>query len=131
MKIIPKIIKASFFYLLLIVVSCVQQKHEKTVVFRVDMNAAEHINGVAITGEFTSPPWSEKIPLTDNDNDGIYQLSLTDQTAVSEMEFKFVTSDGTYELQDQGNRVLRFEYRPETIVYEAIFNQPEGKQTVK
>ncbi len=125
------ILKISVLYILLALVSCVQKEHEKTVTFMVDMNSVKNADGVAIAGEFTSPPWSEKIPLTDEDNDGIYQFILTDQTAVSEMEFKFVKANGTYELKDQNNRVLRFEYRPETIVYEATFDEAKGKQTVK
>jgi len=85
------------------------------------------VSKVGIKGEFTNPPWKETIPLTDVNNDGIYELTISQTTAVSAVEFKFV-HNGVYELSNQKNRALHFEYKPETLVYESVFNNPEAKQ---
>ena len=45
------------------------------------------------------------------------------------MPFKFVNQDSVFELEHQDNRILTFKYQQETIVYEAIFNTINGKQT--
>ncbi len=121
----------SILFLTTILFGCVQEQHEKKVTFKVNTNGTAAIAGVAIAGEFSSPPWSTAIPLKDVNADGIYEITITDKTAVREMEFKFVTTDGTYELEDKDNRILHFQYRPETLVYEAEFDKPDGKQTSK
>ncbi len=52
------------------------------------------------------------------------------KTGQNTLQFKFVNHDDQFELSDQDNRVITFEYRPETIVYEAVFNDPNAKIVV-
>ena len=109
--------------------SCVQEEHQKTIQFQVDMNGVENVNQVGIRGDFTDRRWQQTIPLSDENKDGIYEVSLTDTTAVYGIEFKFVLNGNDYELKDQKNREIVFEYRPEKIVYSAKFNNQEAKVT--
>ena len=115
-----KYIYTLFFALLL--ACCVQEEYEKTVTVYLDMNGVENVGNVGIRGNFTSPRWNQLIPLTDEDGDGIYTITLTQKTAVYGIEFKFVNQGSEYELKGQPNRELVFEYKPETIEYIAIFN---------
>ncbi|WP_299525828.1 hypothetical protein [Winogradskyella sp.] len=122
-----KYLKAIIIYLLIITQSCVQETHTKTVTFKVDMNGVENTENIGIRGNFTSSPWNETAPLTDDDGDGIYEGTFSQKTAVNGIEFKFV-NNGEFELEGQNNRSIQFEYKPETIIYEAVFNNPEGQQ---
>ena len=110
--------------------SCVQEEHLKTVTFKVDMTNIEPVSQVGVKGEFTNPPWKEILPLTDSNNDGVYELTVSQTTAVSAVEFKFV-HNGVYELSGKNNRALHFEYKPETLMYEGVFDNPDAKQTTK
>lgn len=102
--------------------SCVQEEHEKSVTFSVDMNGIENVGDVGIRGDFTDPNWRQTVPLTDEDGDGIYSTTITQKTAIYGIEFKFVNQGSDFELKDQPNRELVFEYKPETIEYIATFN---------
>ena len=102
--------------------SCVQEEHQKTIQFQVDMNGTENVNQVGIRGDFTDRRWQQTIPLSDENKDGIFEVSLTDTTAVYGIEFKFVLNGNDYELKGQKNREIVFEYRPEVISYLAKFN---------
>jgi hypothetical protein len=101
--------------------SCVQDAHLKIITIKVDMTRLETSSKVGIRGQ--SPlSWDETTYLSDVDGDGIYEDTFEVYTANSQIDFKFVTSDDQFELQDQSNRSLTFEYKPETITYEAVFN---------
>jgi len=102
--------------------SCVQKEHMKKVTFSVDMNGIENVENVGIKGDFTDRPWRQVIPLTDENNDGIYTISFTRETAAYGIEFKFVKNQGELELEGENNRELVFEYKPETIEYAAKFD---------
>ena len=104
--------------------SCVQKTHQKTILFKLDMSGIENPTNVGVRGEFGSDPWSETLFLTDEDSDGIFEGSITKQTGQSGMEFKFVNNSDQFELSGQANRLISFEYLPETIVYQAKFNDP-------
>lgn len=107
--------------------SCVQEIHLKTLTFKVDMTNVENAENVGIRGNFTNKPWKETAPLTDENNDGIYEGTFTQETAANQVEFKFVNQNSDFELKGSDNRTIQFEYKPETIVYEAVFNTPESK----
>lgn len=124
---IMKYFKALLICLYICSQSCVQETHTKTVTFKVDMSTVENPQNVGIRGNFTDNSWSDTVPLTDDNNDGIYEGTFSQKTAVNGIQFKFVNND-EFELDGQDNRRIVFEYKPETIVYEAIFNNPEGKQ---
>ncbi len=115
--------------LILCLSSCVQKRHPKTITFKVDMNGIEGISEVGIAGEFTATPWKEVLPLNDEDRDGIYEGTFSKETAYNGFEFKFV-ADGTYELEGKDNRAIVLEYKPETLVYEATFNNPNGQTKI-
>jgi len=106
--------------------SCVQKEHLKTVTFSVDMNGIENVESVGIKGDFTDRPWRQTIPLTDEDGDGIYEITFNRETAAYGIEFKFVKNDNQVELEGQGNRELVFEYKPETISYQTKFNDTKN-----
>jgi major membrane immunogen (membrane-anchored lipoprotein) len=108
--------------LALFLASCVQEEHEKTLTFSVDMNGIENAGNVGIRGNFTDQQWRETVPLTDEDGDGIYTTTVSQKTAVYGIEFKFVNQGFDYELKDKENREIVFEYKPETIEYIAKFN---------
>jgi hypothetical protein len=103
----------------------VQETHLKTVTFKLDMKANEHPKNVGVRGDFTSNPWNETVHLTDDNNDGIFEGTLSQKTARNQIEFKFVNHSSIYELEALDNRIIKFQYKPETIVYEAIFNNPD------
>ncbi|RNC87192.1 MAG: hypothetical protein ED556_07160 [Winogradskyella sp.] len=108
--------------------SCVQETHLKTFHFKVDMSGIENINNPSVKGQFTTPSWEKAIPLTDADGDSIYEANVEIQAAQFGIHFKFVNND-EYELQDQNNRFIKFEYEPENFTYEAIYNNSESKIT--
>ena len=60
--------------------------------------------------------------MTDENNDGIYEITFTEKTAAHGISFKFVKNNDEFELQNQENRKLIFEYQPETIFYITTFN---------
>ncbi len=122
-----KYLKALLICIFITSQSCVQKTHIKNVTFKVDMSAVENPQNVGIRGNFTDNPWSDTAPLTDDNNDGIYEGTFSQKTAVNSVQFKFV-NNGEFELDGQDNRSIQFEYKPETIVYEAVFNNPEGQQ---
>ncbi|TBN06640.1 hypothetical protein EYD45_01785 [Hyunsoonleella flava] len=124
-----KLLKALFA--LSILASCVQDKHTKTITFKVNMSKENNIEKVGIRSGLTSPPWSKTIYLTDDDNDSVFEGTFIYENAQSTFGFKFVNQDSIYELKDQNNRLLKFEYKPESILYMAEFNNPKGVQTLK
>ena len=120
----------TFIFLIIIQFSCVQKEHQKEVTFIVDVSQVENVESVGLRGQFTSPPWQVTIPLSKGEKNGSYRVSLIETTAQNQVEFKFVVNEDEFELKDQPNRIITFSYQPEEIVYEATFNNKEGKQTI-
>lgn len=114
--------------LLALTSACVQKEHLKTVTFKVDMSQVENTGNVGLRGQFTSPPWQVTVPMEDNDSDGIYEVTLSEMTAQSSVDFKFVNQNDQFELECKPNRSISFEYEPETLEYHAIFNTESGNQ---
>ena len=104
---------------------CVQERHSKAITFMVDMNAIENPTNVGVRGQFLENGWDKTTIMSDKNNDGIYEINVTIETAQNYMEFKFVNNNDQFELNDQGNRKITFEYKPETLVYKASFNDPK------
>lgn len=92
------------------------------------MSNVEKAENVGIRGQFTNPPWAVTIPMLDDDGDGTYELTISKMTAQSSVDFKFVNQNDQFELECGPNRSLSFEYRPEAIVYDAVFNLEEANQ---
>ena len=107
--------------------SCVQEEYNKTITFLVDTNGIENIKSLGIRGDFLPTRWSESIPMTDENNDGVYEITFKEKTAIYGISFKFVKNGFDYELKNQDNREIVFEYKPETIIYKTTFNKPENE----
>jgi hypothetical protein len=118
--------KLAILIIAIITASCVQEQHLKTVQVKIDMRGVEDVKSICVKGNFTNPRWKVEVPLTDENKDGVYETSLSQKTAVSGIEFKFVKNGEIYELKGKPNRVLRFEYKPENIIYSAKFNDTES-----
>ncbi len=106
-------------------IGCVQKQHAKTVTLKVDTRGIADVKTIGVKGDFTNPRWKVEIPLTDEDKDGVFETTLTQKTAVYAIAFKVIKNGSVYELKGKPNRVLQFEYKPETIVYEVKFDNPE------
>ena len=55
---------------------------------------------------------------------------LDEFSIYGDVQFKFVNQD-SYELEGKENRVLKFAYEPETITYQAIFDNEQEIQIIK
>lgn len=115
------------FLLACIAASCVQKTHLKTVNIKVIVAADENAESIGIRGEFTNPPWKETVALNDEDEDGVYEGSFSMSTGQYGVEFKFVKDGDVYELENHKNRLIKFEYKPETISYSCTFDKEEAK----
>lgn len=112
---------------LFVTYSCVQDKHPKTIHFKLNMKQIHSISNVGIRGNTSPLSWNETLLLTDVNGDSIYEGDIQLNSASYDIEFKFVNQDTIFELQDQPNRSIRFEYKPEKIIYEATFNNPNSE----
>lgn len=99
----------------------------KKITFKVDMKEVDSIINPGVKGQFSSPSWEVMTPLTDNNNDGIYEATLELESAQYGINFKFVNSDN-YELENQNSRLIKFAYEPQEITYICKYNNPEGEQ---
>ncbi|WP_299677203.1 hypothetical protein [uncultured Tenacibaculum sp.] len=106
-------------------IGCVQKQHIKTVTLKVDVRDIADVKTIGVKGDFTDPRWKVEVPLTDEDKDGVFETTLTQKTAVYAIQFKVIKNGSIYELKGKPNRVLQFEYKPETIIYEVKYNDPE------
>ena len=62
--------------------SCVQDVHLKTVTFKVDMSNIEQPIDVGVKGDFTENRWNETVALSDDNNDGIYEVTVSQQLLI-------------------------------------------------
>ncbi|SFR47675.1 hypothetical protein SAMN04490243_1955 [Robiginitalea myxolifaciens] len=126
-----KIISFTVLLALVLTTSCVQETHVKEIHFQVDTGSDESIGAVGIRGSLPPLSWNETIELSDPDGDGIFTGKVLVDTGHSSMSFKFVAEDGSYELANQNNRNLEFEYQPQVIRYSTIWNNPEATVVVE
>lgn len=112
---------------IIILSSCLQQEFDKKVTFMVDTNGLENIESVGIRGNFLPNQWRETVALSDENNDGIYEITFNEKTASYGINFKFVKNGTEYELKGEDNRELVFEYQPETIIYKTKFNNRQSQ----
>lgn len=110
-----------FLFTIFFITSCVQETHLKIINFKVDMRGLDNITNPGVRGQFTSPAWKKFIPLTDKNNDSIYEAKVEFQAAQYDIKFKFVNID-EYELMDRPNRSIQFKYEPENFTYEATYD---------
>lgn len=114
--------KTYILSLIVLTFSCVQETQPKTITMMVDMNQVDNPSQVGIRGSSKPLSWNSTTFMTDDNSDGIYEITFDLSTASYDIEFKFVNNDQDFELQDQSNRSLTFDYKPESIVYLAKFN---------
>lgn len=101
--------------------NCVQKVQPKSITVKVDMSEIKNVKNVGLRG--VNPlSWHETTFLSDNNSDGIYEGTFDIYTANYDVEFKFVKNTDEFELKGQNNRSLTFEYKPETIIYEVVFD---------
>lgn len=112
----------------LFTIGCVQKTHQKIIHFKLDMTAFQNPVDVGVRGEFGIKGWEETIYFTDENNDGIFEGTVKFQTAKNALAFKFVEHGDQFELEGQDNRSISFIYKPETILYEAVFNNHQTKK---
>lgn len=110
---------------ILLITSCVQETQLKTITVVVDMNAFENVSKVGIRGGSNPMSWEETMYLSDEDGDGLYETTFEIRSASYDLSFKFVNNNNEFELQDQNNRSIPFDYKPETIIYTTVFNNPQ------
>ena len=103
---------------------------KKTLHFKLDMNGVENPVNVGIKGDTYPLSWDKTLLLTDNNNDGVFEISIELESASYDIEFKFVNQQNNFELRDSDNRSIRFDYKPETILYETVFNNPEAETSI-
>ncbi|MCW5515364.1 hypothetical protein [Muriicola sp. Z0-33] len=128
MTVLKKFPCLGLILLILITSGCVQTTHQKSITFKVDMNAVDKYENVGLRGSFTSPPWEVSLPMKDDDKDGIYEFFLKKKTAQNSIEFKYIIVEEQFELEGRNNRVINFEYRPQQITYTSIFDDENGNQ---
>ena len=116
---------------IVLLTSCVQKEFDKKITFVLGTNGIENIKSLGIRGNFLPNQWKKTVPLTDDNNDGIYEITFNEKTAVYGVSFKFIKNENEYELIDEKNRQLVFEYKPETIIYKTKFNTKTSQITRK
>lgn len=106
-------------------ISCVQQMRPIEILFTVDMNSIEEIESVGVIGEYSPLNWDQPIYLNDDNQDDIYEGTITIQAAYNYAEFKFILNDSIIELEGYGNnRQVDFTDRT-SVSYSGIFDQKE------
>ena len=122
---------AIWVFLSSIFLSCVQEEHQKEITLMVDTNGIENIYSIGIRGDFLPNKWEETVDLTDENNDGIFEITFTEKTAVNNINFKFVKNDSQFELEGKENRKITFNFKPETIIYKSKFNEETSIEIIK
>ncbi len=100
--------KHIIFSILIFHLSCVQEMRDITIHFIVDMRDIDKVNSIGVIGEYLPLTWDAPTVLTDQDNDGIYEGTITIKAAYHYAAFKFMLNETIIELEGKGNRVVRF-----------------------
>jgi len=112
MKIALKILLSLFL------LSCNAQEY--LVTFRVDMRQEKDVQNVALKGNISPLSWDKNYDLTDQNGDGIYEVTIPFKTSKRNLRFKFV-KDGALELYGSDNRIVWFKEQPISKNY--VFNE--------
>ena len=100
---------------------CVQQAHDRTVVYELDVSGRKDVTAVGIRGSDTPLSWDRDSALATVSRDSLYRVVVTYRTGYLVTGAKF-TVNGEFELQKGPNRRIVFE--GDTTVYRARFDQP-------
>lgn len=94
------------------------QSHQIT--FKVAINETDVKKSIAIKGSIAPLAWDKLHPLTDMDNDGIYETTIRFDTNKKNVKYKFLI-DGEEEFIGNDNRVLW--YKSESQIANHTFNE--------
>lgn len=98
---------------------CVQEAHDKTVVYLLDVSGRPNVQQAGLRGRDEPLSWDHDLPLTMLKKDSLYRAVVTIHTGYKVTEVKF-TLNGDFELKERDNR--RVEFGPtDTTVYRARF----------
>ena len=113
----------SFYSIILILIifitSC--QAQERKVTFKVNVNHLDNVENVSIIGDI-NPIASNAKPLTDLDNDGVYETTITFKTSKRYVNFKFLVNNDE-ELKGSDKRRLWF--KDELVSKSYVYNEYE------
>ena len=104
----------------LILTSCIQKTHQKTVVFTLDASKIKNIKTVGIKGNDKPLSWSKNSEMKAIKKDSLYQLTITFETGYTFTEIKFMVND-SLEFENKNNRRVNFS-TTDTTFYKAKFN---------
>ena len=107
----------------LVLTSCVQETHPKTVTFKVNADSTLVFETIGIRGNMKPLSWDKTKLMSGPDENGYYTTVVNFDTASDQASFKFVINDSLFELNDKPNRRIRFEYKPETLEYSGTFDK--------
>ena len=112
--------KKAYFHIscLLFITASLHAKISK-VVFQVDMNNVENVTSVSVRGSLIPLSWENGVLMTDEDNDGIYKVTVEVDSPYRFLKFKFLCN-GDYELKDGENRAYDLSQNSSPIY---IYNQ--------
>jgi hypothetical protein len=102
--------------------ACVQKASEKTVIITLTVPNAKNIKTVGIRGSGHPLSWQKDIPLKEVVKDSVYTLTGKLITGNASAEIKFTVND-TFELIDKPNRILVYDKKSDTTIYNAVFNK--------
>ncbi|MEL6918261.1 MAG: S41 family peptidase, partial [Bacteroidota bacterium] len=103
---------------LLALSGCNAQDYKIT--FKVNMMSEQRPKTVGLKGNIAPLDWNKEYPMTDIDGDGIYETTITFNTAKRNLRYTY-TADGHEELQGADKRITWFKAQPQTVVQ--IFNE--------
>jgi PBP1b-binding outer membrane lipoprotein LpoB len=107
--------------LAIILTSCVQKTHKKTVIFTIDVSEIRNIKKVGIRGNDKPLSWDYVTEMKALKKDSVYEITSTFETGYQFTEVKFVVNDNI-ELQDEDNRRVVFSEK-DTTYFNAKFNK--------
>lgn len=108
------------FLLFVVLTSCVQKTHQKTVVFRLNTTKMGAIKKVGIKGKDKPFSWDYATEMKTIKKDSLYELTKTFETGYTFTEVKFMVND-SLEFENEDNRRVDFAAN-DTTIYKAKFN---------
>lgn len=99
--------------------SCVQESHQRTVVFQLDVKGIKNIKTVGLRGE-EPLNWNSDYEMVIG-KDSTYTATISGETGYLFTNVKF-TINGEFELVDKPNRKVYFDTTKDTTFYQAIYN---------
>ena len=103
----------------LLMISCVQKTHKRTIVFTLDTNSFKNIGKVGIRRNDIPLNWNSDYEMTLT-KDSLYKAIVTLETGYKGTMVKFSIND-EFELQNQQNREVIFTEK-DTTFYKATFD---------